>query len=272
MPEGPEVRTTTDWLHRVLAEQTIQSIVLSDSSGRLSQQIQSVAERLPIRVNAVDCKGKQILIMSDDFTIVQHMIMTGSWTEHPGGPVIAEFKLQNGNSVYYNDTRKMGHFKIVANSEILDYLNSTGIDILRYIMVKESVINRPPWYREFDYDNFAEIISGKGRGKLRLCEFLLEQRYFCGIGNYLRCDIMYQAGLSPTRLLSELDDEELGRLYNSIVELMWESYVNGGCTISDYQHPDGGGGNYQTKIYQKSNFKFSDKKKRTVYWDPKHQY
>lgn len=30
-----------------------------------------------------------------------------------------------------------------------------------------------------------------------ICEVLLEQKYFNGIGNYLRAEVMYRAGISP---------------------------------------------------------------------------
>ena len=85
---------------------------------------------------------------------------------------------------------------------------------------------------EFTLEQFIEnyeIIKKKGLKKFEICRILINQGYLCsGIGNYLKCEILYEAKLSPFRDLRDLNEEEIKRLYHSI-KLVSERhlYANG---------------------------------------------
>lgn len=73
---------------------------------------------------------------------------------------------------------------------------------------------------EFTLEQFVEnfeIIKERALKKFELCRILINQGYLCsGIGNYLKCEILYEAKLSPFRDFRELNEEEIKKLYHSI--------------------------------------------------------
>lgn len=268
MPEGPEVRNTTDWLYNKLYNKTIISM---KEHTNIKTQWKLIHDILPLKVDTIGCKGKQIYICSTDKVILHHMIMTGSWTADIKRHCQFELQLNDGSSIYYNDTRKMGHFKILDIDNLDNHLSKIGVDVLCHILVERGLMEAPKWYVPLNYSDFYNIIKRNTVQKMRICEFLLEQKYVSGIGNYLRSDILYDAKIFPTLLINELDDDDISGIYNSMIDIIWKSYSLGGYTLSDYMRPDGSNGGYNTLIYNKTNNTFKDKKNRTVYWDPKIQ-
>jgi len=73
---------------------------------------------------------------------------------------------------------------------------------------------------EFTLEQFIEnfeIIRKKKLKRVEICCILINQGYLCsGIGNYLKCEILYEAELSPFRDFRELNEEEIKKLYHSI--------------------------------------------------------
>ena len=59
---------------------------------------------------------------------------------------------------------------------------------------------------------------------------LLDQGFLAGVGNYLRSEILFFAGLRPERRPSDLDREELGRLSRAATTITRRAYRTGGVT------------------------------------------
>tara|TARA_Y100000389_G_scaffold30707_1_gene25996 strand:- start:651 stop:1520 length:870 start_codon:yes stop_codon:yes gene_type:complete len=104
-------------------------------------------------------------------------------------------------------------------------------------------------------------------GNTSVSYFLTRQNYLCsGIGNYLKCEILYDAKISPNRSIIKLSDEETENLFNSIIK------------VSDFHFEKGGRLLDNMKVYKKkkdpNDFevvyeKTSDNKK--TYWVPEIQ-
>jgi formamidopyrimidine-DNA glycosylase len=106
-----------------------------------------------------------------------------------------------------------------------------------------------------------------------ICEFLMNQKYVSGIGNYLRAEILYRAKISPERRILELNLEEKDLLYDSSLDIMFESWKAKG--------PSEGyivGGSFYLKVYGRSEddfgnevIRYLDSNNRTVHYVPKIQ-
>jgi len=59
---------------------------------------------------------------------------------------------------------------------------------------------------------------------------LLDQGFFAGVGNYLRSEILFKAGLHQQRRLCDLDSSARHRLAAAIHLLFWRSVQTGGIT------------------------------------------
>ena len=57
-----------------------------------------------------------------------------------------------------------------------------------------------------------------------IAELLLNQSFFCGLGNYLRSEILYEAKINPKLKLNQLNNNQLKRLYKYIFKIPLDSY------------------------------------------------
>ena len=111
------------------------------------------------------------------------------------------------------------------------------------------------WYKlppdlisgEVDEANF-KMTALKHKG-LTLTNLLLGN-YWGGIGNYLRCEILYWARLSGFRLVNSLSEEDLHRLYHTVMHVILDSYHNGGYSGGKYFGPFLQPGRYRVAVYK----------------------
>ena len=132
MPEGPEVKTTVDFLKYYEGKKLINLTVLS---GRYTKKpinnINNPNWTLPLTLRNVDCKGKFIYFSFDENVYFFNTLgMTGMWsnTESKYARIKLEFE---GEFIplYYNDMRNFGTFKI-------RYLHYSSICMVKFIYCK----------------------------------------------------------------------------------------------------------------------------------------
>ena len=96
-----------------------------------------------------------------------------------------KFYLDNGKYFYFCDTRNFGTLNFYNSEERLNNkLNILGID----------------FFENTDKEIFEYIKTkmNKLRNKDKmLCEVLLNQKIFLGVGNYIRADAIYMSKLDP---------------------------------------------------------------------------
>lgn len=82
---------------------------------------------------------------------------------------------------------------------------------------------------------------------------LLEGNVFCGCGNIYDCEVLYRQKIHPLTKASELSKKKKESLFKELVDILELAIKEGGSTISDYVHADGGEGNMQNfhQIYGK---------------------
>lgn len=135
------------------------------------------------------------------------------------------------NKIWYCDPRRFGSLEIATNQAELDkILGKLGPDLLAN-----------------DDDNvqeFLDIARLKKHQNKTLPKFLMDQSIVSGVGNYIKCEAMYMAKISPFRIIEKITDEELTDLYSHLRWVMKTSYGMSGNTIKTYYSPDGGTGNF----------------------------
>ncbi|MCF6190925.1 MAG: hypothetical protein L3J51_10620 [Cocleimonas sp.] len=60
--------------------------------------------------------------------------------------------------------------------------------------------------------------------------FLTEQSFIAGLGNYLRCDVLFVAKIHPSKKPSELSGEQINQLSQTILDLPRQSYNTASIT------------------------------------------
>lgn len=92
----------------------------------------------------------------------------------------------------------------------------------------------------FEFDNFIENIKSNSHKKVfekPICEILMDQKYFNGIGNYLRAEILYRAQIDPWT--PARDAVKIGKLLSLCRIVPLEAYKIGGGSIRDWKNPYG---------------------------------
>ncbi len=261
MPEGPEVKTITDYLDLNYANEKL--VAINILSGRYKKKplpgIQQI--NLPATINRVNCKGKFIyFVLSDDKYIFNTLGMTGTWTSERKTHSRVVFSFESGRKLYYTDVRNFGTLKIVLGTDVLSKkLKSLGPDLLN---------------EEVDYKTFKESFLRKKR---TITENMMDQSLISGVGNYLKSEILYASKISPYRQISSLTDQELEKIYKNTKNIIKFSYSTGGATIKDYYSPDGTKGSFSKRfaVYNQSSDPLGNKvikettaDKRTTHWVP----
>ena len=268
MPEGPEVRTTTDFLTQFTGKVLTGYSILS---GRYSKKGNIPGEdivTLPAKFHAADCKGKFIYMTftegDHEYYLFSTLGMTGMWsnTQHKHARFVMFF--DDGTELYYNDIRNFGTLKFVNDKEVLSKkLKSLGPDVLT---------------ADIDWKGFRNRFVKKQNKTIAEC--LMNQSVISGVGNYLKAEILWNSKVSPNRLIKDITNNEWHNLYYNTFTQSKKSYKLGGATIESYRQPNGKEGLYSRRfaVYnQKTDpngmvvIKEKTADKRTTHWVPEIQ-
>ncbi len=185
-------------------------------------------------------RAKFLLIETEDYILLNHLGMTGSWRS--SGPaekhdhVILRFR--SGFKLVYNDPRRFGLLELLPKAALPAnrWLKNLGIE---------------PLAEEFN----AEFLFSRTRGrKAPLKSFIMDQRQVVGVGNIYASEALFRAGVKPLRQAGRLTREESSRLVESVREILRQAIAAGGSTISDYRNSAGEDGTFQKNfsVYDRS--------------------
>ncbi|RMG52663.1 MAG: endonuclease VIII [Gammaproteobacteria bacterium] len=215
MPEGPEIRRAADRIEQVLAGRR----VLRVRFGLEPLKRHEPAFR-NVRLLRVDTRGKAMLSRFDNgLSIYSHNQLYGRWMIVPAG-TLPETRRQLRLALEGEKHRAL----LYSASEIAvltpeqeavhPFLSRLGPDVLGGLDEQELV---------------ARLLSPDFRRR-RLGTLLVDQGFVAGLGNYLRCEILYAAGLRPELRPADLGPEHLQRLARAMLELPRRSLRTGGIT------------------------------------------
>lgn len=262
MPESPEVLIITEQLANLCIGKKLTSV--SELGGRYSKSkppgYDDLIGQLPLRIVNIQCHGKFIYWELENENYLWCTLgMTGQWSRTKTKHYAVGLNIDN-QSIYLNDPRHFGTIRFIKGAqEMIWKLNSLG----------------PDMFTEPDYNKFHQII-GRGKNKA-IVQLLMDQKQLSGIGNYIKCESLYRARISPWRKCNTLSLQETRRLRGSVIDVMNESYRAGGATLATYRDFDGkaGGFSKHLKVYDKVVDPLGNKviaettpDKRTTYWVP----
>ena len=264
MPEGPEVKNMILQLSKIIKNKQLNDIVIN--SGRYSKKspvgFNDFVKILPAKIIDVNCKGKFIWIELDNgYKIWNTLGMTGGWKKNKNKHSHFTY-IFNDFEIYYEDMRNFGTFKFNNNQDEFDKkIKSLGTDI-------------------FSSDFTIEYVSNKKNSNKTVVDILMNQKLFCGVGNYLKAEILYECKISPFRKVNELSENDIVNIYKNTKKISKESFKNGGASVRDYSDLNDKDGNYTSllKVYGQKNDPLGHKvkrdtttDKRTTHWVPEIQ-
>lgn len=271
MPELPEVARAVLSLNSAIQGKQLEEITIH--SGRYAKHgdpkgLDQFRLDLPATIDDITFQGKLIIFEFTGWSgrkwwAWNTLGMGGGWRNDRVKHSHVEFKTGSG-SVFFTDVRNFGTLKFT------DDINETNR--------KKKTIGPNHLNDEISDSLFRERLM-KYPNKT-LPEVLMNQSLIGGIGNYIKAEVLYIAGISPHRLVDSLSDLEFSALNKATGDVIRSSYARRGATISTYKDIDGDDGDFKFyfRVYGRSTcengfpvVRETTKDKRTTHWVPQIQ-
>ncbi|SMO40240.1 endonuclease VIII [Fodinibius sediminis] len=216
MPEGPEIWRTADFLSDALQGEPVTNLYFAfDRLKEYETELQGK------KVEKVEARGKAILtFFGNSHVMYSHNQLYGKWMLSDNGE---EPDTNRKLRVAIHNDRHSAYLYSASQIEMLErkevsehsYIKKLGPDVLHPDTSYEDVIG------QFTADTFQNR---------KLTTLLLDQGFVSGIGNYLRSEIMFYAGVDPHQKLRSYPDSEKEALAKATIKLSERSYERGGHT------------------------------------------
>jgi endonuclease-8 len=223
MPEGDTIFRAARTLNRALAGKVVARF---DS---VFPALTRVAEDHPIvgrRIEAVAARGKHLLMaFSAGLTLHTHMRMNGSWHIYRVG------------ERWQRPARDMR--VVVGTSDFVAV--GFNVPVAELLTARELARHRDLQTLGPDLLNADAGVPGPGdeivrrmqaRDQEAVADVLLNQRVVAGIGNVLKSEILFVAGIDPFRAVATLSDAELGRIIDVARDLLRANVLGSRQTLS----------------------------------------
>lgn len=223
MPELPEVETIKNQL-RPSFPARIENVIESDVIESLLKPKNREFDLKNLDIIDVSRKGKMLIFhLSENKFLLSHLGMSGSWrlSDRPLGikHTHLQLEMKKDEDYYflsYVDPRRFGHFFYFEKERAEKKLKELGVDIADK--------------KNFTADYLAPLLKKYPNRQLK--EFLLEQKFFAGVGNYIASEICARAGIRPTRRNGKVTKAEVSRIVDASFSVLEGQIKNKGLTFS----------------------------------------
>jgi len=218
MPEGPEIRLAADKIAAVLEDKIVEAV--SFGQPKMMHHAEDFHGQM---VTHIETRGKAMLThFNHGYTIYSHNQLYGVWKVSKRG----KFPKTNRTLrlALHTDTHSALLYSasdisvwLTEDIEQHPFLARIGPDILSDTL---------------EWRTIVKILESKGFAGRGLSAVYLDQGFVAGIGNYLRSEILFDAGIHHDRKAKELSKVELGKLARSTLLMGQRSYETKGYTVT----------------------------------------
>lgn len=216
MPEGPEIRRAADRLAAVLVGRVIEDVMFGLPALR-----ERDSDLRGQRVVDIETRGKALLThFEHGLTVYSHNQLYGRWyvvqrDRYPDTRRSLRFALHTGrhSALLYSASE----IAILDRDDLLShpFLARIGPDILDASLTWRDVARR--------------LLDPQFAGR-QVASLFLDQGFLAGIGNYLRSEILFDAGINPRVRPVDLARRQVNALARSTLAISQRAYQTGGLT------------------------------------------
>lgn len=218
MPEGPEVRREADRIAKVLIDRPLETVFLG--LERLKPYTRLLTGSTVI---AIETKGKALLTHFDNgYSMYSHNQLYGKWQ------VCKRDKSPETNRILRVALHTAEHSALLYSASEIEILETDAVDDHPFISrLGPDVLNDELHWR----DVATRLSAHRFRGR-SVAALFLNQHFIAGIGNYLRSEILFAAGVHPFVKPRDLNRGEIGQLARSTLEVSLRAYATAGVTTT----------------------------------------
>ena len=214
MPEAPEVKLLIESISSHIIGRQILAVQIISGKYLAKQKIvnwELLQSSLPLKIIDIGTHGKFIYFRLDkDLAIGIGLGMVGTFQftlneKHNRLRLI----LDNGLTLYYDDYRNFGNWKVFTSWQQLDAkISELGLDLLSEYPLDPLEIKRI--HSQYNRQN--------------ICKVLMNQELFSGIGNYIKTEALYHEKIHPLVNVGDLTTEQFTKLIFAAKKFARESY------------------------------------------------
>lgn len=236
MPELPEVETTRRGIEPHLRGRTVLRTVVRERRLRWPVP-RDIGRRLAgRRIEAVERRGKYLLLRTDAGTAILHLGMSGSLRVLAAGTPAQphdhlDLVLDDGHCLRLRDPRRFGSLHW-SPGDPLDHPLLAGI-------------GPEPLSGAFDGDYLHRIARGR---RAAVKDLLMNARLVAGVGNIYANEALHRAGIDPRRPAGRLSRARCERLAAAVKAVLIEAIGHGGTTLRDFVREDGRPGYFRASL------------------------
>jgi len=222
MPEGPEIRRAADKIEAVLKDRAVEKIEFG-----LKPLRKFVKPLTGSSVTSLETRGKALLTHLDSgHTIYSHNQLYGVWR------IVKRDRLPKTNRQLRLAIHTDQHSALLYSASDISVWKTKHIEEHHFLKrIGPDILDSGLTWRAV-----AERLRSKAFSGRALNSVYLDQAFLAGLGNYLRSEILFIAGIDPARKARELSRGEVGKLARATLDISRRSYSLEGVTLPERQY------------------------------------
>jgi len=211
LPELPEVETLCRQLNKAVSGLTVQNMLTLDTA-----KLADFPDRIGRQIRNVKRQGKHIVLhFDDDQNMIVHLRMTGRFLwqarEDESPKHVRMIMTFSSGRIVFIDPRR---FMTVIKGDCPD--RGSAMDPLT--------------------DMTPQGLAEQGKNcKRPIKTFLMDQSIIAGIGNIYACEILYHAGINPSRPVNTIPAEQWPEIVQMTRRILERAIACRGSSISDWR-------------------------------------
>ena len=197
MPEGPEVKIASKYFNDFFKKsKNIQFETLTQYyKEKYADVFSHISKNLP-QYKPSYTIGKNIFIDLNNNTVFNfHLGMTGGWFSEPIKH--CHFRVFNeSKELFFRDVRKFGKMRILDKNTIPEK-HRAEFDLLN---------------NNYNFQKHIKYLSNEISHRKTTCCILMNQKYFPGVGNYIKSEALFAAKIHPEEKWQNLTNNEKSNL------------------------------------------------------------
>ena len=239
MPELPETETIARDLDRAIAGSRITGVRVTRGDVLREVDPRQLRRRVVGRIIDHAWRRAKLIVLdlsSGDRVVVQPrftgalLIDDGALAENERRYSTVEFVLENDRSLHYRDIRRLGTVSVMDEQRFASYSGALGDE---------------PLDSGFTVERLTAILRASRQAVKRV---LMDQRRLVGVGNIYANEVLWRAGIDPSRPAATLSPAEVARVHTELREVLTNAVAARGTSFRDYRDASGERGSFANQL------------------------